>query len=441
MHRTLPTLASCTLLLLGLAPVAAGQEGIGPDPDGPPSITTLSRVIELARRDNPRLRAARALAEARDASRSWVGLLPDPRIQLGMMNLSLPGLDADMPSSMAPSIQLTQVLPFPGKLGLEGRMADRTAEMARADADERWWRVRARVAAAFWNLYAADRRLEVLRETRTRLEGFEDAARALYEAGTGRQTDVLQARVEVARAAADIARARAARSGAEVRLNGLLDRPASTPIPPPVASDLPAELPSGDSLRVWAEMYRPAVARDRLAVRRAETGTARAGREIWPDLTLGAAYGQRSLGGGVQRMASFTVGFQLPIFAGRRQLRLRDEAASMEAVARAELAETRALVDARTGEILSDLARTRELLRLYRQEVLPEAGAAVESAFASYRVGAVDFGTLVSAQTTLDRYEREFHDLVAEYGRSVADLEATLGRELPTTRAIDPEIP
>ena len=420
----------------GLTLPLAGQEGASAA-DG--TRLTLAEVLEAARERNPRLQASRSMAEAREVSRSWAGLLPDPRIQLGMMNLSLPGFDADMPSSMAPSVQVTQVLPFPGKLGLESEIADRTSEMARAGADESWWTIRARAGRTFWELYATDRRLEVLSETHDRLEDFEHAARALYEAGTGRQTDVLQAQVEVARTDAEIARARAARRGAAARLNALLDRPTDTPVPPPAAGELPGAVPPIAELRERAEASRPALERDRLAVRRAETRAERAGREIWPDLMLGAAYGQRSLGGDVQRMASFTVGFELPIFAGRRQLRMRDEAEAMAAMARAELAETRADVGARLGELVAELDRARELIRLYRDEVLPQARTTVESAFASYRVGSVDFRTLVNAQTTLDRYEDEFHRWVADYGRALVELEATIGGDVPVAHPIDTE--
>lgn len=436
--RATPFFAALPIALQLFAGPVAGQEGTDADaPEG--ARITLDEVLELARERNPRLRASRSMAEARDVSRSWAGLLPDPRIQLGMMNLSVPGFDADMPSSMAPSVQVTQVLPFPGKLGLEGEIARHTAEMARAGADESWWTIRARAGRAFWELYATDRRLEVLERTRDRLEDFEHAARALYEAGTGRQTDVLQAQVEVARTEAEIARVRAARRAAAARLNALLDRPADTAVPPPVAGDLPGTVPPVAELRERAEASRPAVARDRLAVSRAETRAERAGREIWPDFMLGAAYGQRPAGGDVQRMASFMVGFELPIFAGRRQLRMRDEAEAMAAMARAELAETRADVDARLGELVAELEQARELVRLYRDEVLPQARTTVESAFASYRVGAVDFRTLVNAQTALDRYEDEFHRWVADYGRGLVELEATIGGELPATHPIPTE--
>src|SRR5690606_7786540 len=90
-------------------------------------------------------------------------------------------------------------------------------------------------------------------------------------------------------------------------------------------------------------------------------------------------------------------------------------------------------VHARIGELVAELDRARTLMALYRAEVLPQAGAAVESAFSSYRVGAVDFMTLVDAQMTLAGYEQELHRLRSEFGQLVAELEMTIGRDLPRT--------
>jgi outer membrane protein TolC len=88
-------------------------------------------------------------------------------------------------------------------------------------------------------------------------------------------------------------------------------------------------------------------------------------------------------------------------------------------------------VDARIGELLAELARVRSLVDLYSDEVLPQADANVESSFASYRVGDVDFMTLVDAQMTANRYEQEYYTLLADHGRAVAQLELTVGRDLP----------
>ena len=176
--------------------------------------------------------------------------------------------------------------------------------------------------------------------------------------------------------------------------------------------------------------------RSRLSIEQAGAQRDLAKKEIWPDLVFGVQYGQRPGDMGTERMGSAMVGFSLPIFASKRQLRMRDEAAAMEQMARAELTEMQANVDARIGELLADLERDRTLVVLYRTDVLPQAEANVESAFSSYRVGSVDFMTLVDARMTVNRYEQELYALLADYGRALAELEMTVGRKLPRTTSI-----
>jgi outer membrane protein TolC len=182
---------------------------------------------------------------------------------------------------------------------------------------------------------------------------------------------------------------------------------------------------------VWAESSRPALVRGRIGVEQARTRRDLAARELWPDLTLGAQYGQRPGEMGTERMGSLMLGFSVPVFAGQRQLQMRREAAAMEEMAEAELADIRAQVDARIGELIAELERARTLIALYRSEVLPQAGVNVSSALSGYRVGAVDFMTLVDAQMTVNEYREEQHALFAEYGRLIAELEMTVGREIP----------
>ena len=413
-----------------LAPAPLGSRAAGePDPAGTPF--TLEEAYRLARERNPMLRAAAAVADASEAREPSAGLPPDPQLQLGIMNFGVPGLETDMPTSMVPSIQAMQMLPWPGKLGLSSRIAEQGTAMARADADETWWEVRSRTAMAFYMVWEADRQLEVMRETVGLLRDFEQVAKAMYSAGQGRQSDVLRAGVEVARMDADIERMEAMRAAAAARLNGLFDRPADTPVPSPELSPLPAQIPAVDSLRAWAEAGRPMLERARTGVEQAETRGRLARKEIWPDPVVGFEYGQRAGAMGTERMGSLMLGFSVPLFAGSRQLRMRDEADAMAAMARAELADMRARVDADIGERLAELDRTRTLITLYRGEVLPQAHANVESSFSSYRVGAVDFMTLVDAQMTVNEYEQELHAMMADYGRSIADLEMAIGRELP----------
>ena len=429
--RTRGRVLACALLVFVLTPEASrAQEG-----GLPPEELLLEDVYAIARQRNPMLLAAQARVEATRARESSAGLPPDPQFQIGVMNAELPGLGSGMPTFMAPAVQAMQMLPFPGKLGLSGRIARQTTAIADAQAQETQWEIRSRSAMAFYEIYAIDRQLDVMRETLQWLEDFEQVAKAMYSAGEGRQTDVLRAGVEVARMDAEIVRMQAMRLAAAARLNGVLNRPAETAVARPALPNLPLLLPDAGVLEGWAAESRPLLERGRLDVERAQTRRRLARREIWPDLNVGVAYGQRPTETGTGRMGSVMLGITVPIFAGRRQLPMRREAEAMEQMSRAELEDLQVQVEARIGELLAELHRARTLVELYHTDVLPQAEADVLSSFSSYRVGTVDFMTLVDAQMTLNRYQQDLYVLLAEYGHMFADLEMTIGRVLPDTGA------
>lgn len=392
---------------------------------------TLPEAYERARERNPMLRAAQAAVDAAQAAVPSAGLPPDPSVQLGIMNASIPGLRTDMPGAMLPSMQVMQMVPVPGTLRLSGRIALQRTEMARASATELWWEVRARAATAFYDIYQADRQLAVMQETLDWLRQFEQVATTMYSVGSGRQSDVLRAGVEVARMEAEIARMKAMRAVAVARLNAVLDRPAETPVDSVELTPLRATLPVPEELQQWAAESRSLLHRGRVAVEQARTREALVRREIWPDVTVGLQYGQRG-GAGTERMGSVMLGFSVPVHAGQRQLQMRREAAAMLDMSSAELAAAHADVRASVSSLTAELERARTLITLYRTEVLPQAEANVTSAFASYRVGRVDFMTLLDAQMTVNRYSQELYALIAEYGGNLAGLEMVLGRELPS---------
>jgi len=391
----------------------------------------LAELLAIARTDNPRLRGALHRVQASTAMVPEAGALPDPMLEVGAMNLSLWDFSATMPASMAPSFQLTQRFPLAGKRGLRETMAGQAAEAVGAAAEEVWWGVRREVSVAFFSLYQVDRELEVMGETLGLLQDFETVARALYTAGRGRQADVLRASVEVARMDAEIRRMEAMRESVSASLNALLDRPVDTPVPTPVLPPLPADVPDLETLTQWAQESRPLLAQMRFGVEQAATREELAKRSIWPDITVGLQYGLGRMEGSYQSMGGAMVGVGLPIHAGKRQYAARDEAQALRLSAEADLQEARAHVLARIAGELADLERSRSLLALYREEILPQARATVASALNSYRAGTVDFMTLVDAEMAVNRFHGEYYRLISSYGASLATLEMTIGRELP----------
>ena len=62
----------------------------------------------------------------------------------------------------------------------------------------------------------------------------------------------------------------------------------------------------------------------------------------------------------------------------------------------------------------------------------------MSSALSSYRVGRVDFMTLLDDQMAVNKYRQELFVLEAEEGKAWAELEMLVGRELldPNTTAV-----
>ena len=419
-----------TTLSIALMVLAMPFSGLGAQEQEP---LRLEDLVRMARERSPRVRAANQQVEATRSREPGSGLLPDPTFQVGVMNLALPEFSASMPASMAPTFQAMQRFPIAGKLSLREEVARQSTEIDLAASEEVWWEVRTDVAAAFYRIYQVDRQIEVMEGTLGLLQAFETIAQSLYASGTGRQADVLRANVEVARMEAEIERMRAVRTGTASRLNALVDRPASTQVGSPLLDPLPAAVPGQPILREQALETRPALAQLQMEIDRAGTRRTLAEKEIWPDLTVGLQYGLGRMAGDYKSMGGASVGFSIPVHAGKRQLKARDEAAAMEGMIEAQFDNALALVDARVGEVLANLEQARTLIRLYREEILPQARATVESSLSSYRVGAVDFMTLIDAQMAVNRFEGEYFGLLASYGTNIAHLEMTIGRDLPVT--------
>ncbi len=380
-------------------------------------------------RVNPRIRAAGELARAMAARVPGATKPPDPELQLGFMNYMLPRLTPDEALGMR-QIQLMQMVPLPGKLAAAGDAARARAQAAHERATEVRWEVRVAAAMAFYELWAAYERIDISRETRRLLESAAAVATAMYRVGDGRQSDVLRARVEIARMDEEIIRMQTMAEVAQARIAAAIDLPEPSVRGRPMFPSFPDSVPERTELEATALRARPMLAAGEAEVRAAAADERLARRERWPDVQVGLQYGERGSPMGTDRMGSLMIGASLPVFARSRQVRMREEAAAMRAMTEADVRAMRADTRARVAEASADLGRARRLAALYRRTVLPQAEAAAASALASYRTGAVDFMTVLENRMTVNRYREELITLAADEGRAWADLEMLLGRAL-----------
>ena len=458
LFRGLVVAALAAAALAGPDPLA-GQEPAGTDslagrePAGLDGLD-LAALIARAREANPSVRAAQERVAAARARLEAAGAPPDPRLGVGLVNALVgdPLSSEDMMTMRM--VQLGQVFPFPGKLGLEREAARWELAEAEAESDRVVREVTAGVEKAYFDLYFLDRALEVVDRHRELLADFARVTQARYQVGTGVQQDVLKSQVERTRLGEELLGLAERRAAAAAKLNALLDRPTEGPLENPslpdriaraaipetgtpvrfTAAALSADgagadtvIPDLATLERMAAEQSPELRASAARIERSRAEAELADRAALPDFDVAVGYGQR---GGREDMVTAMVSSPLPLFKGRKQDPL---AAAEEAEAQGAEAAHRALVNdlnARLAALRASLVRARERIALLREGVLPQAHAALESAAAGYPVARVDFITLLDNQATLFRHDLDYFRLLADFGGDLAELERIVGTEV-----------
>ena len=419
-HDQARAIALAGLLLFGAAPTFPQ---VGLLASRARDTLRLASAIELARTANPMLHASRLRADAATERVAQRGAWPDPLLEFGLMNRPLSDFGTSEPMTMN-QIQLTQMVPWPGKLGFNEERSQHLSAAAALDADEAELMLVARVKAIYYELAYMDRALATMAATRQLLRDFFQVSQTMYAVGNGLQQDVLQAQVAVARMTEDITVMEQQRVAMAARLNALLGREASAPVRALELPTMLAELPLLDSLITTAVVSRPSLRAARARIDAADAGYRSARRELYPDFMVTVGYGQRPQ---FDDMMTVMVGVTIPLWAGSRQLPMRREMLAMKSMQEAEATDLYNETVARLTELRAEAERARALAQLYATAVVPQARASVEAALSAYRVGRVDYMTLVDNEMTVNRYEIESVRLTAQYHQAAAEVEALVG--------------
>jgi len=156
-----------------------------------------------------------------------------------------------------------------------------------------------------------------------------------------------------------------------------------------------------------------------------------AARESYPDFTVSLEYMQRdpAMDDPGYDMYSLALSFNLPLQQERREA-MKAESSSESRMADEEINALKSSIAYTIADNLAIMERRKKLVELYRTGLIPQAEQLLESSLIGYRVGKVDFLTLLDGQTTLFNYERELSESKAEYMMALARLEAAVGIDL-----------
>jgi cobalt-zinc-cadmium efflux system outer membrane protein len=383
--------------------------------------------------DNPGLAEMRARYEALNEIAPQNSSLPDPVLSLGAMNFPWDNFDRNQENMTQLKLGISQVFPYPGKLGLREDVADFEAEAALYSVDEMHLKLDMNVAETWWELYFLDRSLETTQRNQSLLRQFVEVAQIKYQVGKGLQQDVLLAQLELSKMLDHEIRIKGMRDQYRIHLNLLLGRTPDIPVTLPDIASLPT--PPSDSeaaLFQRAKQSRPLLDQRRAVISASESRLDLAKKDYYPDFKVGVTYGNRDendWGQSRQDFLSVMLSVNLPLYAGSRQDHAVQQRSRELAVSQYALTDQHNLVMSSISLALTDYQRASDQVALFDGGIIPQARQTVESMMAGYQVGQVDFLNLVRSQVTLFNYELQYWKSFTEVNQSIARLKAAVGEE------------
>jgi cobalt-zinc-cadmium efflux system outer membrane protein len=385
-------------------------------------VTVLRDLLTEAEQGNPQIQAARNGWESAKQVPSQVSTLPDPQFTAQQVSVGSPRPFAGYTNSDFAyfGLGISQDFPYPGKLRLRGEMAKRDADVMQQQYESALRAVRVGVKAAYFRLSYLSKTLGILENDGQLLEQVEKAADARYRSGMGNQHDLLQAQLERTKLLREINMHHLEVAKAQAQIKQLLNRSqTSLDIE---AADLPETLLSYtfDELLSAAQGENPAIAGAQKMVEKANLQIDLAHKDFYPDFNLQYMW-QRTDPAQFRAYYMLSFSARVPIYRSRRQ---RPELAQAES----ELNRSRNEVEVQTQQISFELRteyetaqKAADVLKIYREGLLPQARAEFEAGVAAYQNNRQDFQALLASFLDVLHLDEE-------YWQSEAERETALGR-------------
>jgi outer membrane protein TolC len=401
-----------------------------------PQLIELDQLVVQVLERNRDVLVARRTWEAAQTRPSQESTLPNPTIALSSVNsgiLPLPGRSIGMEPQSYVSPMVMQEVPFPGKLRVQGEIAQKESDSLAKLYEAAKLKAVNELKQAYFGLYQAEKSLATVEKNKQLLDLLAEIARVRYEVGSGLQQDVLKAHLEATMLEERLTMFRQRRESYAAKINQLMNHPPDTPLGR--AGDIePSTLRfTLEQLYASAEEANPILDSRRIMIDRSARRLDLAKKQYMPDFSVQAGYMYM---GQFSNLWNVNIGATVPLYFWRKERKGVEEAT---ADVRGSTNEYEAMAQDTFREVKDEylmLTTAERLMRLYKDAVIPQASLALESSLSAYRVGNLDFLTILNNWTIVLNFELEYHNQLAQHETALSNLERLTDLQLVGSRGV-----
>ncbi|HLD28974.1 MAG TPA: TolC family protein [bacterium] len=363
---------------------------------------------EEAKKNNPEIKASRAGYES----------LKQRAVEQRILDKTTVGMENTADDTM---FFFRQMLPFPGKLSLRGRMAEYEAEAAKEKWRSELLEVTAELKKNYWKYWLNDSMIAIYLENTDLMKRFVSIAETRYATGKSSQLDLLKAKTELKELEARLLLLVQEKVSLQAEINRLCNRPSGAILGKPVT---PLTEKREYSYEEWEKMAlenRPEMRVANILYLKSQKGLSLARREWYPDFMAEV----RKPG---EENPVYMVEMTLPIFFNKQAAAVK--MARSESKAEHEMVEALGRdTEEKVKSFFTGYETRLKTALLYEKDILPYAKQILEVTESGYRTGKNDFLDLLDSQRKYLVYMLDFYMNKVESEIYLAELERTAGIE------------
>lgn len=415
-----------SVLLLSLGAGLRAQDI--PPPSQP---VKLADLLVEAERNNPQIQAARHGWQAAQQISSQVSTLPDPQFVLQQLSVGSPRPFAGYTNSDFAYVGLgfSQDIPYPGKLRLRSEVAKKDADVSQQQYESVRRVVLTDLKTTYFQLAYLSKQHAVLEGDRQLLQQVEQAANARYRSGMGNQQEAIQAQLQETKLLREITENELERGKAQAQLKQLLNRPQSSPDVETVELSETAATYTYDQLLSAAKTNNPEIAGAQKMVEKQGLQVDLAKKDFYPDFNLQYMW-QRTDPTQFRAYYMLTFGVRVPIYRKRKQQPELAQAEADQSRARSEYEMQSQHIAFELRQEYLDAEKSEELLKIYREGLLPQARAEVQAGLAAYQSNRLDFQALLNSFLDVLKLDEESWQTLSQHETAISQIEGITGLSL-----------
>jgi len=393
----------------------------------------LVSLSDAALKNSPSLKQIEARIRVAKSKVAQVKAYPDPLLSIGLMNMPFSPARFNATPMTGLQFTVTQEIPWPTKLSLAGKVARSRVKVAAQSLAEARLRLSTMVRATALVLAFLDAEERATHQHGKILDGLIKVADIRYRVSKGLLQDLLKAKLARSQIADRLQRIGRRRDQVEARLNALLGRTSTAPVPR-IRLGSPAKLKHTVSQLVGlAAQNRPLLSKWRKRIRVQQLRRRLAKTGYLPSFGVSFSYRFRdnSLNEPLKGMDFWSVGLaiRIPLWSiSKTRARVREAEAG---ISRERQGLRSALLKVgRDVRLARDAIRRLEArIEIYKKRILPLSRQVLQASIMAYTTGKVTFLTVLDHERTLFRHETGYWRLNVSMAQQWEMMRAAVGRQ------------